>query len=164
MWKGLFFCSDVFYLLSLSLACARVHYSVQARWGLWNIMRVNDALRSPPSPPHRGVMVADTAGHRRRGNRNTLLLKSHCSPPLRGVSCRGNGGSGWWWRWRGEVQPLSLPFDTRDFFLIFPGVGARGWNMEDDLIKFILGWIQMQSGVRWLAARPSPLNLRDQVC
>lgn len=56
-------------------------------------MEVNEALHSPPSSPYGGVIVRDTAGHHRRSNRNTLLPKSHCSPPLRGVSYEGNGWS-----------------------------------------------------------------------
>lgn len=39
----------------------------------------------------------------------------------------------------GEVQPICI--DTYDLFLIFLAV----WNMDDDLIRLCLGWIQMQS-------------------
>jgi len=142
--KGLFFvCSDLFYLFTLSIVCAWVHYTMQACRGLWKIMEVNEALQSPPSSPYSGVIGSDTAGHRRRSNRNALLLKSHCSPPLRGVSYRGNGCSN-----RGEVRVIKVGVrfsvstictDTCDFFLIF----RPTWNMEDDLIKFCLGWIQI---------------------
>lgn len=174
-----FFVVRLILSLSLYIVCAWVHYTMLAcRW-LVKIMEVNEALQSPPSSPYSGVIVSDTAGHRRKSNRNTLLLKSHCSPPLRGVSYHGNGWStqGKGWRgcgWVGVVQVwLSLSaicIDSCDLFLIFClcEILKMTW-LNSSLAGFWCEaahaeWVRMHSFVSWNYVKGRKLTVFYYIC
>ncbi len=120
--------------------CAWVHYTMLACQWLWKIMEVNEALQSSPSSPYSGTVIP-------QGISGRAIETHYCRNHIATEGCKLPGK---WMEHTGgrgvRVRVVKVRFSLSTICIdksLFDFLA--GWNMEDDLIKFCLGWILMQS-------------------